>query len=60
VLEREADVIESVQQAMAAMLRDLGYRRAQGFLYAHPLPPEDFAARWRTSDAAALSTRSAA
>ncbi|MEV7624540.1 EAL domain-containing protein [Actinoplanes sp. NPDC089786] len=42
-----AEGVESTEQA--ELLRDLGYRRAQGFLYSPPLEPSAFAAGWRVS-----------
>jgi diguanylate cyclase (GGDEF)-like protein len=42
-----AEGVESPEQAR--ILRDLGYRRAQGFLYSPPLRPEAFAATWRAT-----------
>ena len=43
-----AEGVESPEQAQ--MLRDLGYRRAQGFLYSPPLRPDAFATRWRATN----------
>ena len=39
-----AEGVETPEQA--EILRDLGYGRAQGFLYSRPLRADDFAARW--------------
>jgi diguanylate cyclase (GGDEF)-like protein len=43
-LDVVAEGIETPQQA--ALLRRLGYRRAQGFLYHRPQPPEKLAELW--------------
>ncbi|MFG1610968.1 putative bifunctional diguanylate cyclase/phosphodiesterase [Actinoplanes sp. NPDC049265] len=40
-----AEGVESPEQAR--LLSDLGYRRAQGFLYSPPLEPAAFAAGWK-------------
>ena len=46
-LSTVAEGVESPEQA--EMLRELGYSRAQGFLYSPPLEPGEFAAGWRVS-----------
>jgi EAL domain-containing protein (putative c-di-GMP-specific phosphodiesterase class I) len=46
-----AEGVESPEQAR--ILLDLGYRRAQGFLYSRPLPPAAFAASWQAAQIAA-------
>jgi diguanylate cyclase (GGDEF)-like protein len=39
-----AEGIETVEQA--EVLRAMGYRFGQGYLYSRPLPPDEYAARW--------------
>ena len=39
-------LVPPAEQAEA--LRALGYRFGQGYLYARPMPPEEYAARWLT------------
>ncbi|MEV6492149.1 EAL domain-containing protein [Actinoplanes sp. NPDC051633] len=46
-----AEGVESPEQAR--ILLDLGYRRAQGFLYSRPLPPAAFAQSWQAAQIAA-------
>src|SRR4029453_6612990 len=51
-----AEGVESPEQAQ--MLRDLGYRRAQGFHYSPPLRPDAFAETWRATTAPLLTASS--
>jgi predicted signal transduction protein with EAL and GGDEF domain len=46
-LDAVAEGIETPEQA--ALLRRLGYRRAQGFLYHRPQPPDELAAVWASA-----------
>jgi diguanylate cyclase len=48
-LDAVAEGVEHPEHA--ALLRDLGYRRAQGFLYSPPVPGAEFARRWATGAA---------
>jgi hypothetical protein len=48
-LDVVAEGIETPEQA--ALLRRLGYRRAQGFLYHRPQPPEKLAGLWASASA---------
>jgi diguanylate cyclase (GGDEF)-like protein len=43
-LSSVAEGIETVEQA--EMLRSMGYRFGQGFLYSRPVPASEYAARW--------------
>jgi diguanylate cyclase len=40
-----AEGVETAEQA--ALLRELGYRRAQGYLFSRPLPGSELAAHWQ-------------
>ncbi len=45
-----AEGVETAEQA--GLLRDLGYRRAQGYLFSHPLRGDELPARWATATVA--------
>jgi diguanylate cyclase (GGDEF)-like protein len=48
-----AEGIETLEQA--EVLRQMGYRYGQGYLYSRPVPADEYAARWLTSRPAQLA-----
>lgn len=54
-LSAVAEGIETVEQA--EMLRAMGYRFGQGYLYSRPVPAEDYAARWLSAAESRVALR---
>jgi diguanylate cyclase (GGDEF)-like protein len=54
-LKSVAEGIETREQAR--LLQDLGYQYAQGFLFSHPVPPDQVAAMWALASRQSSSAR---